>query len=240
MEEWVCSADPIKGWKEWKEFFEVLLSFIPNQTLPYLNSHTYTQTQVPDHGRTAWMHNKTKATQWDRPQYSDPTATRVMIRWKLGSQASLWLAFVAKVGGGLHRIYCDIAAVKSRLRRTCVELLIKLRCVLLSGYLIKSTDRHNADAVSSIIAAFGRLLAYRSKLEQLTVTNESSEENEDMKVIEQVAVVLSAEGTSPKINKVAQRPGWELEGGKVSQGAFQLLTRDQEALANAFRSSTGT
>jgi len=208
MEEWVCSADPIKGWKEWKEFFEVLLSFIPNQTLPYLNSHTYTQTQVPDHGRTAWMHNKTKATQWDRPQYSDPTATRVMIRWKLGSQASLWLAFVAKVGGGLHRIYCDIAAVKSRLRRTCVELLIKLRCVLLSGYLIKSTDRHNADAVSSIIAAFGRLLAYRSKLEQLTVTNESSEENEDMKVIEQVAVVLSAEGTSPKINKVAQRPGW--------------------------------
>ena len=61
--------------------------------------------------------------------------------------------------------------------------------VLLSGYLIKSTERHNADAVSSTIAAFGRLLAYRSKLEQLTVTNESSEESEDMKVIEQVAVV---------------------------------------------------
>eukprot|EP00939_MAST-03C_sp_MAST-3C-sp1_P002590 g2590.t1 len=213
-EEWVSSEDPTDGWKEF---------------------------EVPDYGRTAWMHNKTKATQWDRPKYSDVLATRVMIRWKLGDAAALWLAFVAKVGGGLNRIYCDIAAVKSNMRRTAVELLIKLRCVLLSGYLIKSNLHHNADAVSSTIAAFGRFLAFKSKLEQLTLTQESTggETPEDMRVMEQLSVVLSMEGGLPSESEIARRPAWQLKGGRVSSGAFQLLTRDQISLANAFRSNTG-
>jgi len=213
VEEWVSSSDPRDGWKEF---------------------------DVPDYGRTAWMHNKTKATQWDPPQYSDVLATRVMIRWKLGESAALWLAFVAAVGGGLNRIYCDIAAVKSRMRMTVVQLLIKLRCVLLSGYLIKSNENHNADAISSTIAAFGRLLAIKSKLEKLTLTQESTGETpEDMRIMEHISVVLSAEGAHPRESKTAQRQNWKLEGGKVSSGAFQLLTRDQSSLANSFRSSTG-
>lgn len=210
-EEWVSSSDPLEDWKEFDS---------------------------GQNGRMAWLHNKTRVTQWDKPEYSEVFGTRVMLRWKLGSSAALWLAFVAKVGGGLHRIYCDLAAVKSSMRRTVIDVLKKLRCAILSGYLVKSNDTHNQDAVSSTLAAVGRLLAYKSKLEALTLTHEG-DDSEDMRIIEHIAVVLSAEGTSPGTNKVAQRKNWKLRGGSVAHGAFQLLTRDQSALANAFKSTTG-
>jgi len=60
-----------------------------------------------------------------------------------------------------------------------------------------------------------------------------------MQIVELISVVFSAEGTSPDQNRVAPRRDWKLTGGGVSHGAFQLLSRDQQSLANSFRSATG-